>query len=397
MNITTETTAIANDMIDQISAAAAEIEAQADENEQLAQLNEATLSVLKRIGLLEAMAPAEYGGADLTIYDVLRVFESLGYVDASTSWVAMIPGVQGKGLLLLDTETRDKLAVGGYPFVSGQGAPTGRAKVTDGGYLVSGRWSYGSGFHHCDIATGVALVVDDSGPVLAENGLPDAVLFYTPSTNAVIEGNWSVLGMRATGSVDYSLTDVFVPENRVARAPFATTLGGNGQAKLLGFTGWVMSVHCAVPTGVGRRLLDELTLFARRPSSRGVRLADDPRFASGYAKAEAAYRSARAFMYEAFGSAQERMNRGEPASRRDLTDMRAASVLMHDVNVDNATFAFRECGGTTLRAGRLQRLYRDIMAMGQHVQASQPTWGEIAKDYLGDADDMHWELNRLVP
>ncbi|UNB54514.1 acyl-CoA dehydrogenase family protein [Mycolicibacterium sp. YH-1] len=396
MDIKTETTSIADDMIAQITHAAEEIEAQADENERIGKLNETTLGVLKRIGLLDAMAPAEYGGADLTIYDVLRVFEALSYVDASTGWVAMIPGVQGKGLLLLDTETRGKLAVGGYPFVSGQGAPTGRAKVVDGGYLVSGRWSYGSGFHHCDIATGVALVVGDSGPILDENGLPDAVLFYTPSANATIEGNWGVLGMRATGSVDYSLADVFVPENQVARAPFATTLGGNGQAKLLGFTGWVMSVHCAAPLGVGRRLLDELALFARQPSSRGVRLADDPRFAYGYGKAEAAYRSAHAFMFAAFGNAQERMNRGEPATRRDLTDMRAASVLVHDVNVDNATFALRECGGTTLRNGLLQRLYRDIMAMGQHVQASQSTWAEVAKDYLGDADDMQWQLNKLV-
>lgn len=121
-----------------------------------------------------------------------------------------------------------------------------------------------------------------------------------------------------------------------------------------------------------------------RPSSRGVRLADDPRFTHGYGKAEAAYRGARAFMYEAVGEAQERMNRGEPATRRDLTNIRAASVLLHDINVENATFALRESGGTGLRAGRLQRLYRDIMAMGQHLQASQPTWGEVAKDYLGE-------------
>lgn len=396
MTVTTETTSIADDLMARIAKWAPDIEAQAEENERTGRLNEATVDLLTRIGALQAMVPAEYGGADLTIYDVLRVYESLSYVDCSTAWVAMIPGAQGKGLLLLDTATRDKLSADGYPFVAGQGAPTGRATVVDGGYRVSGRWSYGSGLLHCDTATGVAVVVDDSGPVLDTLGNPDVIIFYTPAANAIVEGNWDVLGMRATGSVDYSVTDVFVPADHVGRQPFTRTLGGDGQAKLLGFTGWVMSVHCAVPLGAGRRLLDELASFARRPSSRGVRLADDPRFTHGYGKAEAAYRGARAFMYEAVGEAQERMNRGEPATRRDLTNIRAASVLLHDINVENATFALRESGGTGLRAGRLQRLYRDIMAMGQHLQASQPTWGEVAKDYLGEAGNLQWAVNRLV-
>jgi indole-3-acetate monooxygenase len=395
MTVTTETTSIADALIARIAKWAPDIEAQAEENERAGRLNDATLEVLTKIGALEAMVPAEYGGADLTIYDVLRVYESLSYVDSSTAWVAMIPGVQGKGLLLLDTETRDKLSTNGYPFVAGQGAPRGSATVVDGGYRVSGRWSYGSGLLHCDTVTGVAVVVDDTGPVLDSQGNPDVIIFYTPATSATVDGNWDVLGMRATGSVDYSLTDVFVPEEHVGREPFTRALGGDGQAKLLGFTGWVMTPHCAVPLGTGRRILDELASFARRPSSRG-RLADDPRFAHGYGKAEAAYRSARAFMYEAFGEAQERMNRGEPASRRDLTHMRAASVLIHDVNVENATFALREAGGFGLHSGLLQRLYRDIMAMGQHIQASQPTWGEVTKDYLGEADDLQWALNRLV-
>jgi len=396
VTVTTETTLVANAMIDRIRERAPELEAQAVANESNGKLSDTTLGVLNDIGLLKALTPAEYGGADLTIYDTLRVYESLAYVETSTAWVSMIPGVQGKGLLLLKTDARDKLAAGGFPFVSGQGAPTGRATAVPGGYRVTGRWSYGSGLLHSDIATGVAVVFDENGPVLDETGQPDAFLFYTPTVNTEIEGNWDVLGMRATGSVDYSLTDVFIPSEHIARGAFSRSLGGEGQAKFLSFTGWIMSVHCAVPLGTGRRLLDELARHARRPATFGTRLADDPRFAAGYGKAEAAYRSARALMYEAFGDAQERMNNGETATRRDLTNMRTASVLLHDVNVANATFALRESGGTGLRTGLLQRLFRDIFGMGQHIQASQPTWGEIAKDYLGEGEGKQWMLNRLL-
>ncbi|OJX67051.1 MAG: hypothetical protein BGO95_09975 [Micrococcales bacterium 73-13] len=396
MDVTTPTSAIADELIARIDAAAPAIEAEADANEAAGRLNERTVELLRRIGVLEAMVPAEHGGPDLSVYDVLRVFDRLSYVDASAGWVAMIPGVQGKSLLLLDDDVRDRMSRTGYPFVAGQGAPNGRAIVTDGGYRVSGRWSYGSAILHCDTVVGLATVVDDTGPVLDAEGMPDLVMFYTPVANATIEGNWDVIGMRATGSVDYSISDVFVPEEMVARGAFTRTLSGRGQARLLGFTGWVMTVHCAVPTGAGRRLLDELGALARTPRGRGGRLADDPRFMAELGRAEAAYRGARALMYQAFGDAQERMNGGAPATRRDLTDMRTASVLMHDVNIANAALAMRESGGVGLRAGRLQRLYRDVVAMGQHLQAGHPTWAQVARDYVGEAEGMTWALNALV-
>ncbi|OBJ85096.1 hypothetical protein A9W96_26535 [Mycobacterium sp. 1245852.3] len=396
MMLSTPTSSIAEDLIARIGKCADEIEAGAEQNEHAGRLTKDTMDALQASGVLDAMVPAECGGADLTLYDVLRVYEALSYVDTSAAWVAMIPGVQGKALLLLDESARSKLTAPGYPFVAGQGAPTGIATPASGGYHVSGRWSYGSALLHCDTATGMATVVDNDHPVLDEAGDPVAIIFFTPVTNVKVEGNWDTLGMRATGSVDYSMSNVFVPFEHTAQKPFTTPLGGQGHAKLVGFTAWTMSVHCAVPLGTGRRLLDEIAAFARQPRRRGLRLADDPRFTHDYGKAEAAYRSARAFMYEAFGAAQQRVNLGDAVTRRDLTDMRAASVLLHDVNVGNATFAVRESGGLGLRAGRLQRLYRDIVAMGQHIQVSQPTWGECAKDYLGEAEGLQWALNQLV-
>jgi alkylation response protein AidB-like acyl-CoA dehydrogenase len=395
MSLLTEAGSVADTLIARIEDRAEEIEAQADDNERLGNLNDRTIELLNEIGVSDALVPAEYGGLDLTAYDALRVFDALSYVESSVGWAAMVPGVQGKGLLLLEKETRDKLAVGGYPVIAGQGAPAGRARVVDGGYRISGRWSYGSSMNQANLVMGMALVVDDDSLGLSFNGTPRAIIFYTPKTNVTVDGNWDVLGMRATGSVDYSTADTFVPAENVIENFMTAEAGGDGIAKYLSFTGWTLSVHCAVPLGVGRRLLDELGKFAREHRSRG-RLADDARFVCSYGKAQAAYRSARAFMYEAFTDAQGRMDRGEPATRRDYTNMHAATVLLHDVNVKNATFAFRESGGFGLHKGKFQRLYRDIMAMGQHIQASQHKWADISKDYLGEAGSMQWLVHSLV-
>lgn len=118
-------TTIADELITRINNVASEIEVQAAENERLGCLSNRTLELLSEIGVRDALVPAEYGGLDLTLYDTVRVYEKRSQVDSSVGWVAIVPGVQGQALLMLDDAARDQLAVGSDPRVAGAGAPKG--------------------------------------------------------------------------------------------------------------------------------------------------------------------------------------------------------------------------------------------------------------------------------
>jgi hypothetical protein len=89
--------------------------------------------------------------------------------------------------------------------------PAAKVTVVEGGYRISGRWSFSSGSEHCQwILLGGILPPD--GDYAAEHGT-----FLLPRSDYQIERNWDVLGLRGTGSHDIVVEDAFVPAHRVQR------------------------------------------------------------------------------------------------------------------------------------------------------------------------------------
>ena len=80
----------------------------------------------------------------------------------------------------------------------------GRAVPEQGGYRVSGRWSWGSGIRHAEWVLVQTLVERDSQT-------PEVRAVVFPIAQAQVIDNWHVLGMKGTGSCDYAVSDLFVP------------------------------------------------------------------------------------------------------------------------------------------------------------------------------------------
>lgn len=78
--------------------------------------------------------------------------------------------------------------------VTGVAAPTGIAEQVEGGWRVTGKWSYNSAAPYATWAALGALLKDDTGAVL------DQALVLIPASELVIEGTWRTAGMRATAS-----------------------------------------------------------------------------------------------------------------------------------------------------------------------------------------------------
>lgn len=100
-------------------------------------------------------------------------------------------------------ENPDALVAGGIN-------PTGKAVAVDGGYLVGGRWAFGSGIRHADWVYGNCMIYDGERTRLDATGKPEARLMLFPVNDCVIHDTWHVGGLRGTGSNDFSVSDLFV-------------------------------------------------------------------------------------------------------------------------------------------------------------------------------------------
>src|ERR1044071_3666216 len=101
---------------------------------------------------------------------------------------------------------------------------------------------------------------------------------------------WDVLGLRATGSIDYTIDNVFVPDAYTHFAVTEAPLRG-GSLYTLGIIGFAAMAHSGWACGIGRRLLDELATKVQSGVGRSGTLAESDGFQEAYAKAEATYRS----------------------------------------------------------------------------------------------------------
>ena len=126
------------------------IETAADRIEAERRLPDELVEQLRSAGVFRIAFPAAWGGPEMGIVDQCRLIEGLAYHDAATAWVVMICSDSGHYAARLDEVVAREL----YPsldlLTAGFLMPAGQATRVDGGYRVSGRWSFGSGSLHAD-------------------------------------------------------------------------------------------------------------------------------------------------------------------------------------------------------------------------------------------------------
>ncbi|MBM7044698.1 acyl-CoA dehydrogenase family protein [Rhizobium lusitanum] len=364
------------------------IEAAAEESENLNRLADSTYGLLKDAGLYSMLMPKELGGAELPHVDAMRLGERIAWAHGSAGWCVVVNnGVGGVlSILLPDDGAQDVFAHGPNTMVAGNGVPRGYARAVENGYMIRGHWAYGSGIHHADWIHSGCFLTDDAGNVLKlPDGKPKIVVTHHPRATVELKGNWDVLGLRATGSFDYTLKgaeELFVPERFCYDFSVATAKRG-GKQSTLGLVGYTAWGHTTWGLGVGRRMLDELKSLASKRIDAFGKMNEGATFKYEFARAEARFRSARAFAYQAWNSVAETFARNEEASLEQIADIKLALRHVHDVISDVGTFAHRAARGASLHNGVMQRVYRDIHSGTQHILMADEIVQECGRVYLG--------------
>jgi alkylation response protein AidB-like acyl-CoA dehydrogenase len=374
---------------------------QAAKNEAAGKLTDETIAALRSGDFFGLMVPRCFGGAEVGPVEALEIYEIISEADSSTGWVLMAANV-GTGSAAGYLPPKGAQAVFGkrIPIIAGEGGPRGRAEVdARGGYRLTGRWSYGSGVLHAEYLHTGAMVVRNGEPrMLPGTKIPEARTFIVPIGQAKMLGNWDVLGLVATASVDYALEDVYVPEE-FTHSPNALVAQQGGNLYKIGIVGMSPLGHAGVALGIGRRALDELRALANASAGRPSALAErggGESFQEQFAAAEAKLRAGRAFCYEVWADVEATLARGDDCSPRQFTLMRLSLNHVTTAVAEVCTFAHKTGGGVALRSGVLQRCFRDMFAATQHRIVSGFMLRECGRELLGLAEGKMWTSRGLA-
>ena len=168
------------------------VEEDAAEAERISRQTDRVVAALRETGIYAMLLPRALGGAELAFSEAMRIVERLSWADGSAGWCTMVANVQAaSGGAHLPLEGA-RLVYGNGPDVSmaGQGVPSGRARRIEGGYVITGRWSYGSGIHHAEWVHSGCIVMDGERPVLNADGAPEITVAHHPKSSITLLGNW---------------------------------------------------------------------------------------------------------------------------------------------------------------------------------------------------------------
>jgi len=312
--------------------------------------------------------PARFGGLELGLDSICAVSMELAHGCASQAWVSNVYSEHACVVALFPEQAQQEVW-GENPqvLVSSSYAPSGKAEKVAGGLLVSGRYHFSSGVHHAQWSFVGGMVPSDDGP-------PYPALMLIPARDRRIIDNWHAVGMAATGSCDFELDHVFVPEHRVldenlvfeGRTPGAQV--NKAPVYRMPQRGIAQMALASVPVGAAEGAVEDFAQKMRATAVRGKRMADAENLQLRLAESAAESEAARRLI---LGTAREIMAKLSAGAYTDEHDLALASRnAAYAVKLAQRAVArlFEASGGTGMFLdNHLQRTFRDVYAAGGHL------------------------------
>ena len=246
----------------------------------------AVVAAMNEAGLFAMKSPREVGGAEIHPIDQMAVVEAVVKLDSAAAWTMFIGAtVTGRALSAISDKAVDELmTLPDFPIMAGSLKPSGSAIEVEGGFRVSGQWAWGSGVEHADYVIVPVLRSDQTGLITA----------VVPQSQVRVIDNWHALGINGSGSSDYALDDVFVPEH------FAITKPGQrrgGALFRMGY-GFAANEHAIFALALAQLMLDCFIRSAqkKRGYSKGASIADREIVQRAVAEAELRLRGTKLLM-----------------------------------------------------------------------------------------------------
>jgi alkylation response protein AidB-like acyl-CoA dehydrogenase len=337
--------------------------------------------------LLRTCRPKEFGGFEYDGETALKIAMTISAACASTGWSVNGAVSNGRSIAHFPIEAQREVWAGDQePFACAAFAPTGTAIPVQGGFVLSGRWSFASG---CDHAAWIYLggFIKPEGTQAPHEG----AFFLLPIGNVEIIDNWFVNGLAGTGSKDIAANEVFVPAHRVlmfSDARAGTTPGGkyhkNPIYKMpLLINGASMLASTAV--GAARGALDAYLEMTAPRKTRGALAGGNlamTEFATvqlRYAEAASAVEAAELILLTDMRTMTQKLYDGGEITIADRIRCRRNQAYVTKLAVQAVEALNASTGGYGLMLSNpVQRAWRDANAVARHVSLN---WDAVGTMY----------------
>jgi alkylation response protein AidB-like acyl-CoA dehydrogenase len=356
------------------------LEAAEVEGEDARYLTAEAVERLAEAGLFKISLPIELGGAEADVLTELETFEAVARISTSACWNLVVANFHGMlpAVLISDEAAREMFLGERFPVVAGQPASIGTGTTVDGGMVVSGRYGWGSGINHAGWVIG-GCTMRDTG-----DGAPDRRAWIAPKEKVRSLDNWHVAGLRATGSSDYVVDDLFIPDGWWF--PFGDPGPLTSAAKLtipepkrggpkyrMATRVWPMSGHIGLLLGAAERALELSAVVANRKRRRNATssVAARPVYRHDLGSNFVLLSAARDNAMRLFGHVADLAALEQPVTKDIVQQIYGLGAHTAKTAVTIAHMAYTYGGGEAVRSdSALQQILRDLLVAQQHLLTS---------------------------
>ncbi|MFI5016182.1 MAG: acyl-CoA dehydrogenase family protein [Hyphomicrobiales bacterium] len=364
------------------------IAAAAEAIEAACELPAPLLDALHEASLFRTLLPRALGGDELAPADYVEVMEVIAAADASTAWcIGQSSGCSMAAAYLRPDNAAEIWGDDPRAVLVWGARPQGLAKVVDGGFVVTGTWSFASGSRHATWLGGHSRVQERDGTLRrGADGEPIERSMLFRKQRAVMTANWNVMGLRGTGSDTYSVTDLFVPEEYTVIRDDPADRRQAGTLYKFSSMHLYASGFGAVALGIARATLDAFKSLAREktPWAAARMLRDSPVVQREVALAEAKLGAARAFLIQTLKEIFADLRNADAMTLDQRMRIRMAATFATHQAKEVVDVAYHQAGATAIfDANPFERRFRDINTVTQQVQASTTHFETVGAHLLG--------------
>jgi len=385
---------VANDPIARARKLAPLLTAAAPRIDAACELPKDVLDAMHAEGMFRLLVPRSVGGSELDPATYIQCVEAIASGDASVAWCMN----QGSGCSLsagyLQPEVAREVFGGERDVLAWGQGPGAKAIRTDGGWRVTGSWSFASGSRHATWLGAHCPCFDADGtPQRYADGRPvDKTMLFRREI-ADIKDIWQVMGLRGTGSDTYTVRDLLVDDAHTLTRDRPEERRESGL--LYRFSG--MNIYAAgfaaVALGIGRATLDAFVDLARgkTPALTQTSLRDSAVIQSAIGIADAKLNAARTWLIHVLRETQAAVEiAGELTTDQRMAIRQAATYAIHQAK-EVVDVAYHEAGATAIfDANPFERRFRDVNTVTQQVQGRRSHFETVGQHLLGSQPSLRW-------